>query len=68
VININCKKITFEKVVKFLRLYFEANLKWNHQVEDIRQKCIKPMAVFRYIRTTCMGADPMILLQLYTCT
>jgi hypothetical protein len=62
VININGKMVTFEKVVKFLGLCFEANLKWNHLVEAIRQKCVKPMAVISYIRTTWMRADPMILL------
>jgi hypothetical protein len=64
-ININGKS-TSEKVVKFLGLYFEADLKWNHQVVAIRQKCIKPMAIISYIRTTQMGADPVMLLRLYT--
>jgi hypothetical protein len=64
-ININGKKITSEKAVKFLGLYFEADLKWS-QVEAVRQRCIKPMAVISYLRTTWMGADPTILLQLYT--
>jgi hypothetical protein len=51
-ININGKKTTFEKLAKFLELYFEADLKWNHQVEAIRQKFIKPTEMIRYIRTT----------------
>jgi hypothetical protein len=54
-ININGKKITSEKVVKFLELYFETDLKWNHEVEAIRQKCVKPMAIISNIRTTWMG-------------
>lgn len=57
VININGKKITPGKVVKFLGLYFEADLKWILQVEAVRQKCIQ---------TTWMGVNSMILLQLYT--
>jgi hypothetical protein len=61
-INISGKKITFEKVVKFLGLYFEATLKWYHQVKAIRQKCIKPMAIISCIRTIWMGAYPVILL------
>lgn len=65
-IYINGKKITFEKVVKFLGVYFEADLKCNHQVKAIRQKCIKPMAIISCIRTIWMGADPVILLRLYT--
>jgi hypothetical protein len=55
-----------QKVVKFLGLYFEAVLKWNDQVKAMRQKYIKPMAIISYIRTTCMGEDPTILLQLHT--
>jgi hypothetical protein len=47
--DINNKKIMFAKGVKFLLPYFEADLKWNHQVEAIRQKCIKPMANINYI-------------------
>jgi hypothetical protein len=66
VINISDKKITFEKEVKFLPLYFEADLKRNHQVEAIRQKCIKPMAIINFIQTTWMRADPKILMRLYT--
>jgi hypothetical protein len=62
-ISINGKYITSEKVVA---LYFKADLKWNHQVEVIRHRCIKPMAVISYIQTTWMGADPTILLRLYT--
>jgi hypothetical protein len=58
--------IMSEKVVKFLGLYFESDLKWKHQVEAIRQRCIKPMAIISYIRTTWMGADPTLLLWLYT--
>jgi hypothetical protein len=65
-ININGKMITSEEVIKFLGLYFEADLKCNHQVEAIRQKCIKSMAIISHIRTTWMGVDPTILLQLYT--
>jgi hypothetical protein len=65
-ININNKKITSEKVVKFLGLYFETDLKCNNKVEAIRQKYIKPMTIISYIRTTWMGADPTILLRLYT--
>jgi hypothetical protein len=64
VININGQKITSEYVVQFLGLYFEGDLKWNHQVEATGQKCIKP--IISYIRTTWMGADPTILLRLYT--
>jgi hypothetical protein len=58
--------ITSEKVVKFLGLYFEADLKWKHQVETVRQRCIKPMTIISYIQTAWMGADPTILLRLYT--
>jgi hypothetical protein len=58
--------ITSEKVVKFTGLYSEADLKCNHQLEAIRQKCIKPMAIISYILITWMGVDPTILLWLYT--
>lgn len=34
-ISINGKMIPSEKVVKFLGLYLEADLKWNHEVEAI---------------------------------
>jgi hypothetical protein len=64
-ININGKKIAPEKIVKFLGLYFETDLIWNLQVEAIRQKYIKSMAVTSYIQTTWMGAHPIILLELY---
>jgi hypothetical protein len=49
VININGNKIIPEKVVKFLGLYFETDLKWNLQVEASRQKCIRPMAIISYL-------------------
>jgi hypothetical protein len=65
-ININGEMIMSEKVVKFLGLYFKADLKWNHQVEANRQRCIKPMAVISCIWTTWMGVHPTILLRLYT--
>jgi hypothetical protein len=58
--------IRSEEIVKFLGLYFEADLKWNHQVEAIRQKCINSMAIISHIRTTRMGAYPTIPLWLYT--
>jgi predicted Zn-ribbon and HTH transcriptional regulator len=48
-INVNGKMITSEKIIKFIGLYFEADLKWNHQVEAIRQKRIKSMAIISYI-------------------
>jgi hypothetical protein len=48
VIDINHKKIMFEKGVKFLVLYLEADLKWNHQVEAIRQKCVKHKTIVNY--------------------
>jgi hypothetical protein len=48
--------IPSEKVVKFLGLYFEANLKWNHQVGAIRQECIQRMAILH-----CMLPETVIL-------
>jgi hypothetical protein len=49
-ININGKKIMYEKAVKFLGLYPGADLKWHHQVEVFIQKCIKPMEILATFR------------------
>jgi hypothetical protein len=53
------------KTVKFLGLYLESSLKWNLQVKHIRQKCLKPMSIIKYLSCTRKGADPALLLRLY---
>jgi hypothetical protein len=62
---IDGKVMESSKTVKFLGLHLESSLKWSLQVEHIRQKCLKPMSVIKYLSRTWKGADPALLLRLY---
>lgn len=64
-IKIDKKKIKSQKSVKFLGITFEASCKWNIQVETIKKKCIGPLSILNYLRSTWKGADPCLLLRLY---
>jgi hypothetical protein len=64
-IVIDGKVIESSKTVKFLGLHLESSLKWSLQVEHIRQKCLKPMSIIKYLSRTWKGADPALLLRLY---
>ncbi|XP_034936031.1 uncharacterized protein [Chelonus insularis] len=64
-IKINRERIWSQQVIKFLGILFHSSLKWDHQVQAIRSKCINPMAIINYLRLTWTGADPPTLIKVY---
>ncbi|XP_023703181.1 uncharacterized protein LOC111862205 [Cryptotermes secundus] len=60
--NAACRSVP---VVKFLGILFESSLNWKQHLLYIRSKCIKPLTIISYLRSTWIGADPSILLRLY---
>jgi ribonuclease HI len=53
------------QVIKFLGLSFDSSLSWDRHLDFIRTKCIKPLSIISYLRSTWIGADPTTLLGLY---
>jgi hypothetical protein len=52
-------------VVKFLGLHFEASRNWNRHLEYNKLKCIRPLAIINYLRSTWIGAETRVLIHLY---
>ncbi|XP_043273352.1 uncharacterized protein [Venturia canescens] len=65
-ITLNDVQVQAQHSVKVLGIYFEADHKWNRQIQSIEEKCLKPMTIIRWLRSTWWGADPELLTRLYT--
>lgn len=61
-IKINGIEIGPQTLVKFLRIHFQSNLKWNTQVEQIYHTCAKSLGLIRFLRGTWWGTNPDMLL------
>lgn len=57
--------IKSKDTIKFLGLTFQSSGKWNKQVDIIKKKCIQPLSIIKYLRSTWKGADPSLMLKLY---
>lgn len=46
---IDGQRVKLQSTVKFLDLHFESSLSWIKQIEIVREKCVKPVAIISYL-------------------
>lgn len=64
-IKIGNESIEAKQTIKFLGLTFQDNLKWNTHIDNIVNKCLAPIKIISFLRSTWLGMDPKLLLNLY---
>lgn len=64
-IIINETSIKCQNSVKFLGVIFQANCKWDQQVEKVLNACVNPSNLLVFLTSRWWGASPEVLLILY---
>ena len=64
-ITMNGQIITYEPFVKFLGLYFDSHLTWNHHIRQLKINTQKSMNILKVVSGYTWGADQTSLLKLY---
>lgn len=65
IIKINEQYIIYSRSVKFLGLWFSADLSWEKHANEIIKKCQCPLKIMSCVAKTWKGADPRLVKIIY---
>jgi hypothetical protein len=59
-------KVSSVNSIKFLGLHLKFNLDWEDKINAVVRKCENPMKIVNCVKHIWWGADPVILMRIYT--